>query len=508
MQPLLCATVMKSTTEDLVRERDRVTGADLVELRLDGLAQPDVAAALAGRRLPVIVTCRPSWEGGGFTGTEDDRRRILERALDLGADYVDLEAGAPFTQDLIRRRGGRRIVLSQHSFDRVPADLPARYAAMQASGAEVVKIAVGASRLSDLLPLFALADGRRPDFRDHVLIGMGAAGVPSRVLGARLHNRWTYAGEGVAPGQFPVAHLLSTFRFRRIRADAALYGVVGNPVMHSLSPVMHNAGFAALMLNAAYVPLQARDAADFVEFARGIDLRGASITAPFKVALLAHMDEIDALARRVGAINTLVVRDGRWVGANTDVDGFLAPLAARISLKGVRTTVLGSGGAARAVAVALASQGAAVTVSARRPEAAGEIASLAGGRVAGFPPRGGTWDVLVNATSAGGASDPVNPIAGAPLDGEIVFDLVYAPAETQLLAAARAAGCLAIGGLEMLIAQAERQFELWTGMRPPAGLFQSVAVRAAADSSGTGESRGPGVAAAVRDGGSSRTHPG
>ena len=185
-------------------------------------------------------------------------------------------------------------------------------------------------------------------------------------------------------------------------------------------------------------------------------------------------DEVDPVARRVGAINTLVVRDGRWIGANTDVEGFLAPLAGRIALRGIRATVLGAGGAARAVAVALADQGSRVTICARRHEAAEAIARATGASAGPWPPRPGSWDVLVNATTAG-ADGTTNPVPDLPLDGEIVFDLVYAPAETPLLAAARSAGCLAIGGLEMLIAQAERQFQLWTGQRPPAGLFQSAA---------------------------------
>jgi 3-dehydroquinate dehydratase / shikimate dehydrogenase len=351
--------------------------------------------------------------------------------------------------------------------------------AMRSTGAEVIKIAIEARRLTDMLPLMDLA-GRpelaRPEGSgDHVLLAMGQPGVPTRVLAARLGNRWTYTGEGIAPGQMPASRLLGEFRFRRIRPDAALYGVVGNPIAHSLSPVMHNAGFAALGLNAVYVPLQAADAGDFVAFARHTNLRGASITAPFKVAMLGKLDETDALARRVGAVNTLVAREGRWIGANTDVEGFLAPLAGRMALKGTRATVLGAGGAARAVAVALETQGAAVTICARREDAAGEVAQLARGRAGTWPPQPGSWDVLVNATSCGSHTRGDDPMAGVPLDGEIVFDLVYAPAETPLLTRAREEGCLTIGGIEMLVAQAERQFELWTGQRPPAGLFRAAA---------------------------------
>jgi len=462
--------------EELRRGRDAAGDADMVELRLDAVDRPDVVGALRDRRKPVIVTCRAQWEGGRFTGSEEERRRILESALALGAEFIDVEAAASFTRALLESRAGRGIVASEHLFGEPPADLPSRYAALRAMGAEVVKIAVQPSSLEQMLPLFDLGKPAGDESgQRHVLIAMGSAGFPSRVLAARLGNRWTYAGDGVAPGQMPASRFLRDFRFRRVCADAALYGVVGNPITHSRSPAMHNAGFAALGLNAVYVPLEARDADDFVRFARHSGLRGASITAPFKVSLMRHVDEIDPLARRVGAINTLIVRDGRWIGANTDVDGFLTPLMGRIRLQGARASVLGAGGAARAAAVALADQGAAITICARRSEAARTIADAVNGIVGEFPPRTSSWDVLVNATPVGSDADPRNPMTGASLDGDIVFDLVYAPAETALLRSAREAGCQAIGGIEMLIAQAERQFELWTGQRPPAGLFEAAA---------------------------------
>lgn len=471
--------------EELRRARDAAAFADMVEVRLDSVDRPDGIAAIEGRRRPVLVTCRPSWEGGHFRGSEEERERILSDAQAAGAEFVDVEARAEFVSAVTRRRRGRGIVLSLHVFGEPPSDLIERARAMRSTGVEVVKIAIDAQRLGDTLPLMDLAS--RPDFVDpdgmngHVLLAMGQPGVPTRVLAARLGNRWTYAGDGVAPGQMPAARLLGEFGFRRIRSDATLYGVVGNPIAHSLSPVMHNAGFSALGLNAVYVPLQARDVDDFVSFARATRMAGASITAPFKVGMLAMVDEIDEMARRVGAVNTLVVRDGRWLGANTDVDGFLAPLAGRMALKGTRATVLGAGGAARAVAVALGSEGAAVTVCARQAHAAREVAALAGGIAGAWPPRPGSWDVLVNATSSGSGGPVDDPMDGVPLDGEIVFDLVYAPARTPLLERAAREGCLTIGGIEMLVAQAERQFELWTGYRPPAGLFRAAAAAATGD---------------------------
>jgi len=476
-KPQLCVTVAGPTMEAMRRDRDAAGDAELIELRLDLVDRPDVAGALQGRRTPVVVTCRPTWEGGGFTGSEEERRRILESAAGLGAEYIDIEAAAEFTNDFIRSRRGRGVVISQHVFDRTPTDLAARFDAMRATGAEIVKIAIAVERLEQMLPLFELGRTATASGQDHVLLAMGTVGAPTRVLAARLGNRWTYVGDGIAPGQMPASRLLKDFTFHRLSPDAALYGVVGNPIAHSLSPTMHNAGFEALGLNAAYVPLEARDAGDFVTFAKSMDLRGVSITAPFKITLMPHVDEIEPLARRVGAINTIVVRDGKWLGANTDVEGFLAPLGQRIGLKAARVTVLGAGGAARAVAVALASQGADVTISARRRDAARTIAALVNGSVGHFPPKPSSWDVLVNATTAGSHANPVNPIAGTVLDGEIVFDLIYAPAQTALLTDAKEAGCLTIGGLEMLIAQAERQFQLWTGKKPPQGLFEDAALQ-------------------------------
>ncbi len=475
--PQLCVTVTAPTMDELRRRRDAAAGADLVELRLDGVDRPDAAAALEGRLRPAIVTCRPRWEGGEFDGSEQERRQILLDAIAAGAEFVDLELRAEFTPELVRLRRGRGVIVSSHVYGPAPADLTEPIRALRSSGAEVIKYAYEAPSLSDTLRLFELAAGSGLDTdnaQDHVLIAMGPSGTPSRVLAGRLRNRWTYAGDGIAPGQQPASQLLRGFGFRRIRPDADLYGVVGNPIAHSMSPVMHNAGFAARGLNAAYLALHAADADDFVRFARGMKLRGASITAPFKVAMMDRVDEFDSLASEVGAINTLNVVNGRWLGSNTDVAGFVTPLKGRMALRGTRAAVLGAGGAARAVAVALKREGADVRVCARRPDEARAVAALVGVNVGTFPPPPGTWDVLVNATSSSSQSDGRSPMDGVRLDGEIVFDLVYSPADTPLVKQARESGCWTIGGIEMLIVQAERQFELWTGAAPPPDLFRQA----------------------------------
>jgi 3-dehydroquinate dehydratase/shikimate dehydrogenase len=467
----LCATVTADTTAQLRARRDEMSRvADVIELRLDTVADPDVAGALAGRSRPVIVTCRAAWEGGAFRGSEDERLAILEAAFQQGADWVDLEFAA-WTRAPWGARG-ERLIVSHHDFAGVPADLADRHRAMAATGAAVVKLAVTAGRLSDCVPLLGLRVGAP---QRQVLIGMGAAGLPTRLLPARFASAWSYAGGGVAPGQVPAARMREEFRFGEVSAAAEIYGLVANPVGHSVSPAMHNAAHRALGRDALYIPLQAADAADVIAFGEAIGLTGASVTVPFKVDLVPYC-ELSRAARRAGALNTLIRHDGRWTGDNTDMDGLLAPLSARLALPGARVIVLGAGGAARAAAAALVDAGAKVTVCARRSSAAAVVAAHAGCDSAPMPPAAGSWDVLVNATSAGmHPHGDESPWPDATFDGALVYDLVYNPRETRLLREARAAGCGTLDGLPMLVAQAERQFELWTGTPPPPGVMEAAA---------------------------------
>jgi 3-dehydroquinate dehydratase/shikimate dehydrogenase len=290
---------------------------------------------------------------------------------------------------------------------------------------------------------------------------MGAAGVPTRVLAARFGSCWTYAGDGVAPGQLPAARMVDEFRFRQVTAATAVYGVVGRNAAGSKSPALHNGWFAQAGLDAVYVPLQAADFDDFLAFADAIDLQGASVTIPFKLDALRRAARADDDARRVGAANTLRRTGDGWEATNTDVAGFLAPFG-REDVRGARAAVLGAGGAARAVVVALRSAGATPAVCARRADQAREVAAL-GANVGEWPPRPGSWDLLVNCTPLGGVSAPdASPLPGGPFDGRMVYDLIYEPPETRLLREARAAGLATINGLPMLRAQAERQFEWWT----------------------------------------------
>lgn len=474
--PHLCVTVSASTLEALRAGRDAAAGADLVELRLDGVRDLDVAGALAGRRRPVLVTCRPHWEGGRFDGSEAERRRILEEAIRLGAEYVDVEWRAGF-DDLVRARHGRGIVLSLHDFHTPRPDLADRVRAMVATGAEVVKVAVEADRLTDTLPLLTIGReiGRA---RAIVLVAMGAAGLATRALAARFGSRWTYAGGEASVGQVEPSRLLGEFRFRQVTATTDIYGLVGQPVAHSVSPAMHNAAFDALGVDAVYVPLAAADGGDFVTFAEAVGIKGASVTAPFKNDLLARLDVTDEVCRAVSAVNTIRIQGRRWSGRNTDVPGFLAALTPRLTLAGARAAVLGTGGTARSAGYALVTAGAEATLYSRQPGGADEAARSIGARGATLPPRRGSWDLLVNATPVGTHPDlDATPLPGATLDGRLVCDLVYNPSRTRLLADAAAAGLDTLGGLPMLVEQARLQFVWWTGLEPPAALLTEAAER-------------------------------
>ena len=476
---LLCETVTGRTMAELLAAREGATHGDLVELRLDGISDLDLPGALEGRRVPVVATCRPTWEGGRFDGTEYERASILSRALELGAEFIDVEwratqqSNGDFTG--IVRRHPARVVISSHDFDGVPRDLQDRVRAMRGVGAGSIKVAVAVSRLTETLPLKDIGAAG-----DAIVIAMGEAGVPSRLLAAHYGSRWTYAGRGVAPGQLPAETMADDFHFFRVGPETAVYGVVSTNAMHSLSPVMHNAAFEAAGIDAVYVPLRACDFDDFLSYAAAMGVKGASITIPFKLDALRAATPADRLTQSVGAANTLR-RDGSgWQATNTDVDGFLAPLDAVFGrrLSNARAAVLGAGGSARAVVAALRSRGVLVSVYARRPEQARALAQELDATAGEWPPPTGSWDVLVNCTPLGGAGKrDESPLPREAVSGPLVYDLTYGQGPSALLRDAKAAGALTIDGLPMLVAQAERQFEWWTGQKPEPGVMQDAVRR-------------------------------
>jgi len=464
----ICQTVTAATMAELRRKRDAVRDADLVELRLDGVADVDVAGALADRRLPVVVTCRAAWEGGRFDGAEETRLALLARAIEMGAEFVDVEWRAD--RGAIGTNPRTRLVLSHHDFSGCPDDLAARAQAMRGDDpAAIVKLAVTVSSLGDVMRL-----QRDTDVGDRIVIGMGTPGEVTRICPWLFGAEWTFAGDA-APGQISAAVLNRQYRVRDGSSSTRLYAITGAPLAHSASPAMHNAAFGALGIDAVYVPMATADAREFLVCAETLGVNGASVTAPLKTAWASCGVELDEIARLAGAANTLSRSPDGWEATNFDLAGFIAPLAERVvPLHDADCVILGAGGAARAAALALKSSGARVRISARRQERAAELAVELGVSSTPWPPAPG-WDLLVNATPAGTWPNDESPIARDSLRGSRVYDLVYHPRETRLLRWARELGIPTIDGLEMLVAQARRQFERWTGVEAPTAVMQTAA---------------------------------
>jgi 3-dehydroquinate dehydratase/shikimate dehydrogenase len=385
----------------------------------------------------------------------------LAEAARLGAEYVDVEHQADWKTVGLNDRTG--LVLSFHDWRGVPADLSERVRAMRSVQPAVTKVAVTATRLADCVALRRACAGDEAT----VAIAMGERGQVTRTCPWLFNSCWTYAGHA-APGQLSTALLLDRYRVRSGTADRAVYGVAGRPVSHSASPAVHNAAFAAAGLDAVYVAFDGRSAADVDELASALGVKGLSVTAPFKQELFARAASADDRTRALGAANTLRWNGTNWDARNFDVDGFLEPLDRRgIRLDGERAVVLGAGGAARAVVLALRERGARVSVAARRTEQAGTLAATFGVEVEAWPPRN-EWRLLVNATPVGTwPRHDESPIDEGHLSGPLVYDLVYNPPETTLMRLARARGADAIGGLDMLVRQACLQFEWWTGRPAP-----------------------------------------
>ena len=470
---LVCETVTGTTTAELRAARDRAAReADMVELRVDGVADLDVAGAMQGRTGPVIVTCRAAWEGGTFKGSESERIVILNKAADLGAEFIDVEWRAD--RSALRLGERSRLVLSHHDHQGVPSDLGDRVRAMrQEAGSGAVKIAVTTKTFADCRRLRDVVG----DGKDQVVIGMGHAGTVTRVCPWLYGSLWTYTGTA-ASGQLSSAEMIDTYRVKQTTKRTRVYGILGSPVAHSASPAMHNAAFAAMRIDSVYIPIETRDVNEFLAAASDFGFAGASVTAPLKTQWTTLGVRVDAAATQIGAINTLArTARGDWEGRNFDADGFLAPLVRRgLQMTGQRVAVLGAGGAARAAVWVLARQGAQIEVAARRMDAATRLAADLGVTAVTWPPRA-NWDLLVNATPVGTwPAVDASPLPRELVRGRVVYDLVYNPAATTLMKLARDAGAEVIGGLEMLVGQARAQFEYWTGVPAPESAMEQAAL--------------------------------
>jgi 3-dehydroquinate dehydratase / shikimate dehydrogenase len=477
---------------------------DLIEVRLDCLEPAELQTGanlitkfLQDTRAEFILTFRPSHQGGQRQLDDETRHAFWSDAIFSNSLYdVELDLAEKFATHETSTAlpiDWRRTICSHHDFSGVPAKLDQIYDRMAATPARVLKVAVQANDAIDCLPIFHLLERTRQEGREMIAIAMGAAGVATRILGPSRGCYLTYASldnENVtAPGQISASELQQVYRLENIDRQTAVFGLIGSPIAHSVSPVMHNAAFAAAAINAVYIPFEVHDINAFLR--RMIhpqtrelvwNMRGLSVTAPHKFAVMDCLDWIHPNAAQIGAVNTVVVQDDALHGYNTDAVGFIKPLlTAYGDLRDARCAVIGAGGSASAGLFSLKAAGAAVTVFSRDVSKASALAerfgaesmSLEGATFEGF-------DVVVNATPAGTLGGLANetPASAFQLRGaRLAYDLVYNPTETRFLREAREAGCKTLGGLAMLVAQATEQFRLWTGDAPQEKVMYEAARR-------------------------------
>jgi 3-dehydroquinate dehydratase/shikimate dehydrogenase len=428
-----------------------------------------------------IATCRRKEGGGLFLGTPEEEIEILAQAARAGCAWCDVEietARRIPRGDLRRRLSPARVLISYHDFRGTPRNLEKIVRELDSAGGHAVKIAAHCRSVSDSARVCESARKRR----DVVAIPIGEFGLAGRVLALRMGSALAYGAleQATAPGQLSMDEMVDLYRAARINRRTRVYGVIGDPIVHSLSPLLHNTAFQARRFDAVFVPFLVRDLREFLSAIKKFGVQGLSVTIPHKEAILRHLDGCDPLAARIGAVNTVVVRGGGLLyGYNTDYVGVLRSLERRMRLAGSRVLLFGAGGAARAAAFALAQAGSVVCICARRPARARALARAAGGQVVA---RGDLtreyFDAIVNSTPVGMYPHGGSPLKSAELNCRMVMDMVYRPRETELLQLAQRKGIETVSGVEMFLAQGFAQYEIWTGERAPENAMRRAVISA------------------------------
>lgn len=485
----ICGVLAAETAEEMARQlRWALRSTRTVELRLDWLRDDRERLLFIGwlavhrPRATLIATCRRRIAGGRFPDGVAKQVVFLLLAMFSGCSWCDLEmeATAAFRATKLKTHlDGSRLLVSFHDFQRTPRHLGATARRLERCGGHAIKIATQCDSLAESLRVLALARGKRRV----VAVPMGEVGLPARVLALRAGSALAYGAvaAATAPGQLSLDEMKNLYRADRLDRRTRVYGVIGDPVVHSLSPLMHNVGFQECRMNAVYLPFRVRDLGDFLGAIRPLGIAGFSVTLPHKEKVLRHLDDCDPLAQAIGAVNTVVVRGGgKLYGYNTDYVGMLRALERRLRLRSSRVLLYGAGGAARAVAFALAQGGAVVCICARRFERARALARAVGGQALQRARlRREFFDAIVNATPVGmyprAAHAPLDP---AELNCRVVMDLVYRPMKTRLLRLAERRRIETVSGVEMFVAQGTAQWEIWTGVRAPVAAMRRAVLAA------------------------------
>jgi 3-dehydroquinate dehydratase/shikimate dehydrogenase len=470
--------------------REAEAGESFLEFRLDFLDQPCRGAeAISGflEEFPdctVLATCRRHQNHGKFNGSIEEQFAILDLAVRHGAHAIDveIETAEAAQERLAQFRGRVQVIVSYHNYEATPP-MEALLLRMTRVPADAYKIVTTARKPSDNIRVLSAA--RALPKERMIVLAMGELGFPTRVLSPIFGGIYTYAApmyaEGTAAGQVSARYLRHLYRVERLKKTAKIYGVIADPVRHSISPAVHNRAFQSKRLDAVYLPflVSPPQLRDFFSMAAKLPLAGFSVTIPHKQKIIRYLDVVDPLARRIGAVNTVWRKAGKWRGTNTDAPGITGPLSRLLKLRRSSVLVVGNGGAARSAVFALSDAGAKIALVGRNPD---RVRALA--KVCGAEPllqeqlQSRHFDVLIHATPIGMFPHVHECFFDGKIPAEIVFDMVYNPSETELLRRAKEQGKTTVPGLEMFIEQAVRQFELWTGDAAPRASMLKAAMEA------------------------------
>ncbi len=490
--PRICIALGFPDAESLLAHarKEYEAGERFLEFRIDYLPAPENGVATVRKFLSrhadctILATCRRRQNHGKFNGSVEEQVHVLEAAIDAGAQAVDLEIeSAENCLDLLQSlRSQAYLLLSYHNYGGTPPldSILRRMTRIPADGYKLVTTARKPSDNFRVLNL-ARANPRTP----MVLLAMGEAGFPTRVLSTALGGLYSYAtpnaAEGTAAGQVSARQLRHLYRVEKFTRDARIYGVIADPVRHSISPAVHNRAFQSRRIDAVYLPFLVKPVQlkDFLLLAEKLPLAGFSVTIPHKQKILRYVDIIEPMARRIGAVNTVWRKAGKWRGTNTDVEGITVPLNRRVRLGKSSVLVAGNGGAARAAAYAIAETGAKLAITGRNLDRVRALAKACDAEpLSREQAESKMFDVLIHATPLGMAPRIDQSFFTNHVPAELVFDLVYNPLETLLLRKAKEQGAEVIPGIEMFLEQAARQFEIWTGDNAPRAVMEKAAQEA------------------------------
>jgi 3-dehydroquinate dehydratase/shikimate dehydrogenase len=468
-------------------EDELAAGEVFFEFRLDYLERPLEGVKALKKFMAehpecsVLATCRRRQNHGQFTGSLEEQLTILQAAADAGAKALDMEiesAEAVGTGAEVLRRVAP-LVVSYHNFEGTPA-LTTVLRRLEKVPADAYKIVTTARKPSDNFRVLSL--GQIPSRVPLILLAMGEIGFPTRVLSLLFGGLFTYAAprtaEGTAAGQVSAKQLRQLYRVGKLTRSAKIYGVIADPVRHSISPAVLNRAFQARRINAVYLPFRVPPAylRDFMEMADKLPVTGFSVTIPHKQKILRYLDVVEPLARRIGAVNTVWRKAGKWRGANADVAGVMRPLERYLRVAKSTVLIAGNGGAARSAAFALAEAGAKVFIVGRNPDRVRALARACGATPLNREELGSCYfDVLIHATPLGMYPRVNECFFGGQIPADVVFDMVYNPVETLLIRRAREQGKTVLPGIQMFLEQAARQFEIWSGESAPRTAMERAA---------------------------------